>query len=212
VLGIDHERDRATRAQDPGDRRGCQHALGVVAEDDRIGRVARGELRQQPRAHFRRTRLHVLPVETQQLLTVAQHAQLARGVAAGKLEHRAGIDAGAGAQRQQLFAGRVVPAHPGNADARAQGGDLARHVGGTSEPMLTPLCAHHGHRGLGRDALDRTAHVLIDHQVADHPDTQVGEALGERKERARVADAAHEAGSARMSASSDSQSTWMQRV
>ena len=62
-------------------------------------------------------------------------------------------------------------------------------------------------RRLGRDALDRTAHVLVDHQVADHPNAEVREPVRQRQKCTHVTGAAHEACSVRISASSDSQST-----
>ena len=46
VLGIDHERNPAARTEDPGDHRRREHALGVVAENDRIGSDTRAELGQ----------------------------------------------------------------------------------------------------------------------------------------------------------------------
>jgi len=165
------------------------------------------QLREQPRANLCRAGPDVFPVEPQQLLAVAHDAQLARGVASGQLDHAARIDAGGSAQLEELLGGGILAAHPGNTDACAEDGDLPRDVGGSAKPAFAPLCAHHRHRRFGRDALDRAGEVLIDHQVTDDPDVEVGEAIREREQRAHVRLGAHARSWAPSNASSASQIT-----
>ena len=125
----------------------------------------------------------------------------------GKAADGAGVDASGGAKLQELFCGGVLTDCSGETDARSKGRDLARDVGGATEPMLAAQHPHHGHRGLGRDPLDGAGDVLIEHHIAHDPHVQVREAFEVRKQRADAAAAvilAHGAACWRISRSNES--------
>ena len=58
----------------------------------------------------------------------------------------------------------------------AEGAQVGGHVARAAERVALALDLDHGHRRLGRDALDPAPQVAVDHAVAEHGDAAAGEA------------------------------------
>ena len=149
-----------------------QKALGVVAEHDDVGRgPPRSRSISSPRP--RRARAGLLPVEAQQLLTVAEHPELV-----GRPLARRPTTARVSMPCRRAAASRASPAvvradDAAQADPGAEGRDLAGDVGGAAEPVIRLADPDHRHRRLGRDAVHLARHVLVEHDVAGDPDVGV---------------------------------------
>ncbi len=154
-----------------------QAALAVVGEDDGIGLGDEAlviiELRRE-----RFVARRALEVDAQQLLLVADHAQLHRG---GKrwIAMQRGLDVFAAHQLLERIAGFVRPDHREKRRTALQRGDVARDVRRATRALFRPAHEHDGNGRFRRDAIDVAEPVAIEHDVADHEDAGAGE-VGKR--------------------------------
>ena len=153
-----------------------QAAFAVVRKNDGVLRLqkrrkARGLVGQH--AVFG----SVLKIQAQELLLAANDAQLDRGLEFC-IAAKVGLDAGFGQQRFQVLAGLVVAHHGQQRRLRAQGGNIARHIGCAAAAFFFAGYAHHGHGRLGGYAVYRAVPVAVQHHVAHHQHAGGGELCG----------------------------------
>src|SRR5205814_145371 len=86
----------------------------------------------------------------------------------------------------ELAARLVVADDAYDADAGAESGQVVGHVAGAARDKRLLRDPHHGNGGLGGDAADRTADVLVEHEIADDEDALVSKPFYEALQCARA--------------------------
>jgi hypothetical protein len=100
-----------------------------------------------------------------------------------------GMDAGRGQAAFKCRAVLVLTCTADNRHQRTERGDVHGYIGGAARLMTAVGCPHHRHGSLGRDALDISPDVAIEHQVADHEDVDLlPAALNQSHDASRILD------------------------
>ena len=100
-------------------------------------------------------------------MMLRDEAHLAGGRARA-VDDQNGLDRGIGRQRGVERAPRLVVADHADEDAaRAERGDIARHVAGAADHEFAVADGEHLRRRLGRDAGDLAVDEIVEHDVAD---------------------------------------------
>ena len=175
ALGIDDHR-LAELAAPP--RSGCaddtrrERALGIVGQHH--ARRARQRRERRDRAASSRVsgieRLRQLPVGAQQMgrMVLGDEADLARG-RPRRIDDQMGFDQRLSARARASSArpASSSPTTPTKDAARAERGNVARHVAGAADDQLAAGHRKDRRRRLRRDARDLAVDELVEHQVAD---------------------------------------------
>ncbi len=179
LLGIHHHGhpQLAPAGDERRQSRSGEQALAVVADDHAVEGAAGGEAVQKGGHQVRAGGTVVLPVGADHLLVVGDDAGLDGGGPLGRTPPGPLVaDAPLGQQAPQV-ARRLVPAAEGEEHhLGAQGPDVGGHVGRAAQLDRLALQAHHGHRGLGADAVHPPPEEAVDHAVADHGQAAAREA------------------------------------
>ncbi len=177
-FGIDEHRHAGAAGRRDRVRhdRGFQRGLAVIRQDQR---AATGEPGIDSR-HQRRLFLGEKPgaafvVGAHYLLAAGDEARLADRRPAGA-HHQSGFDAGALLQDAAQPGARLVLADQADQDrARAERGDVARHVAGAARHFACFAQPDHRDRRFGRDTLDLAVQEAVQHDVAQAQNGQPGE-------------------------------------
>jgi hypothetical protein len=82
----------------------------------------------------------------------------------------------------ELLARPIVPDRGHQVTARPHGNDILRDVRCPAQGVLALTYAHHGHRGLGGDAIDVAAEIHVEHRIAHDHDALALRGVQERRD------------------------------
>ena len=156
--------------------RGGEDALGVVGEDDGVdlGDEATDPFA-KPLRVFGRGHIAALDVEPQQLLIAADDACLRDGRRGGR-DDADGVDTGTIEDGGELCLLGIGAPKAGEIGMAAEAGEVHGDVGCAARSLVPLGMAEDGDGGLGRDAVDFTGDVAIEHEVADDKHTELSKA------------------------------------